>query len=89
MKNNSKSKQVEYIYIYILIISNSKNNNYNSNNNLLKCGQNHRLGKKQTLIWIRNWLGLLRILRIQALHDKQLKKMGYITPVMGYYPRNR
>ena len=46
------------------------------------------------MIWIRNWLGLWRISRIQALHDKQLKNytqnktMGYITPAMGYYPRN-
>ena len=81
------------------IISNNKNNNYNSNNNDLKDGQNHRLEKKETLIWIRNWLGLLRIWRIQALHDKQFKTtagrkkkekktMGYITPAMGYYPRN-
>ena len=55
------------------IISNNKNNNYNSNNNDLKDGQNHRLEKKETLIWIRNWLGLLRIWRIQALHDKKFK----------------
>ena len=80
----------------IIIISNDKNNNYNSNNNDLKDGQNHRLEKKQILIWIRNWLGLLPIWRIQALHDKQFKttagrkekKLGYITPAIGYYPRN-
>ena len=44
-----------------LIMSNNKNNNYNSNNNNLKDGQNHGLEKKQDLIGIRNWLGLLRI----------------------------
>ena len=40
-----------------LIMSNNKNNNYNN----LKDGQNHGLEKKQDLIGIRNWLGLLRI----------------------------
>ena len=29
--------------------------------------------KKQTLIWIRNWLGLSCIWKIQELHGKQLK----------------
>ena len=50
------------------------------------------------MIWIRNWLGLLYVWGIQALDDKQSKAMagnkkklitmGYITPAMGYYPRN-
>ena len=43
-------------------------------------------------------LGLLRVRRIQTVHDKQFKTtarkkrkkntMGYTTSVMGYYPRN-
>ena len=67
--NNNKTKYAEKK----LIISNNKNNNYNSNNNNLKVGQNHRLENKETLIWIRNRLGLLHIWGIQALHDKQFK----------------
>ena len=67
--NNNKTKYAEKK----LIISNNKNNNYNSNNNNLKVGQNHRLENKETLIWIRNRLGLLRIWGIQALHNKQFK----------------
>ena len=48
------------------------------------------LNLNKTLVrFVRHW-------RIQALHNKQLKKkintqnktMGYITPAMGYYPRN-
>ena len=57
-----------------LIMSNNKNNNYNSNNNNLKDGQNHGLEKKQDLIGIRNWLGLLRIWRIQTPHTNSLKE---------------
>ena len=67
--NNNKTKYAGKK----LIISNNKNNNYNSNNNNLKVGQNHRLENKETLIWIRNRLGLLHIWGIQALHDKQFK----------------
>ena len=69
IRNDSKTKHVEKT----LIVSNNKSNHYNSNNNDLKNGQNHRLKKKYTLIWIRNWLGLLRVWKIQALHDKQFK----------------
>ena len=93
IRKNRQTKHVEKK----LIIS---NDNHNSNNNDLRDRQNHRLEKKWTLIWITNWLGLLRVWRIQALHDKQfkttagrkekkkLKTMRYITPAMGYYPRN-
>ena len=69
MRNNSKTKHVEKK----LIISNNENINYNSNNNDLKDGQNHRLEKKYTMIWIRKWLGLLRAWGMQALHDKRFK----------------
>ena len=66
IRKNRQTKHVEKK----LIIS---NDNHNSNNNDLRDRQNHRLEKKWTLIWITNWLGLLRVWRIQALHDKQFK----------------
>ena len=53
-----------------LIIRNNEKNNYDNNNDDLKDGQNHRLEKKKFLIWVRNWLGIIRVWRIQALHDK-------------------
>ena len=77
MRNSSKTKhRTCRKKEKIIIISNNKSNNYNSNNNYLKDGQNDRLEKKQTLIWIKNWLGLLHIWRMQALPNKQFKTMA-------------
>ena len=69
--NNEKQKQWQSKTCRKkLIISNNEKNNYDNNSDDLKDGQNHRLEKQKILIWVRNWLGILRVWRIQALHDK-------------------
>ena len=94
--NSSETEHVEkrniyiYIYIYISVISNNKNNKYSSNNNDLRDVQHRRLEKKLTLIWIRNWFitHLKNTSTTQTVSKRKEKIMGYITPAMGYCPRN-
>ena len=78
-------------------MSRNKNNIYNSNDNNLKDVHNHRLEKKETLIWTRKWTGLHEFLKckdyrknslIRRPEEKKLTTMEYITPTMSHYPRN-
>ena len=75
----------------------NKNDNDNGNNNDLKDEQNDRLERKETLIRTWNRSGLYAFEEYkhcmenslkQRPGEKKLKTMGYITPTMGYYPRN-